>query len=47
MTVGFFKKLNMLLCIILAGLLVLIFQDRAPSKLGIQSAPKVEHGKTY
>ncbi len=43
MTVDFFKKLNIFLCVILAGLLVLVFQDRAPSKLGFQSGPKTEH----
>ena len=47
MTVGFFKKLNIFLCVVLAGLLVLIFQDRASSKLGFQSVPKAEREKTY
>ncbi len=47
MTVNFFKKLNMFLCVVLLGLLVLVFQDRAPSKLGFQSAPKAVDGKAY
>lgn len=47
MTVDFFKKLNIFLCLVLVVLLVLVYQNRAPNQLGLDSAPKVGQAKTY
>ena len=48
MTVDFFKKLNIFLCLVLAVLLVVLFKNQEPSRFGeTDVAPRVSHTKTY